>query len=77
MSGVNNFSEEGGGNFYHVVFAEEKLTSLPKKTVVPSEKVTPSDDVEKITNILNDMEYPVHMIRRKDLDNFQKRHEGR
>ena len=38
---------------------------------MPSEKVTPSEEVEKRTNLLNDIEEPVHMIRRKDLGNFQ------
>ena len=36
-----------------------------------NEKVTPSEEFEKGTNILNDMEEPVVTIRRKDLDNFE------
>ena len=38
---------------------------------MPSEKVTSSEEVEKGTNILNDMGYPVVTIRIKGLDNFQ------
>ena len=38
---------------------------------MPSGKVTPSEEVKKINNILNYMEDPLHSIRRKDSDNFQ------
>ena len=38
---------------------------------MPSEKVTPNEDFFKVTNILNYIEDPVHMIRGKDLDTFQ------
>ena len=47
------------------------MLSLLKKKLVISEKVTPSEAVEKRTNILNDTEEPVLMIRRNYLDNFQ------
>ena len=49
----------------------KKVAPFPEKKVEPSENVTPSEDVEKGTNILNDMEEPVHTILRKDLDKFQ------
>ena len=66
MYGVNKFSGEGQAINHHVVqyffpIAEEKLA--------PSEKVTPSEDVEKGTKTLDDMyntnfteklELPVH-----------------
>ena len=38
---------------------------------MPRENNTPSEEVEKGTNILNYMEEPVHTIFRKYLDNFQ------
>ena len=34
------------------------------------ENVTPIEEVDKVTNILNDIEEPVVPIRRKGLDNF-------
>ena len=43
---------------------------------MPSEKFTPIEEVEKGTNILNNMEEPVHTIFRKDLDNFQGQYTG-
>ena len=55
---------------------KKKLAPLPKKKVKPSEKVTPSDDVEKGTNLLNGMEEPVVPIRRNILDNFQGEYAG-
>ena len=64
MSGGNNFSGEGQGKIHHVVVAKEKLSPLPKKIVVPGEKVTPSEEILKGTNILNDMEESVVMIHR-------------
>ena len=63
MSGFNKFSGEYQVKNHHVVGSEEKS--------VPSEKVTPSEEVEKGTNFLNYMEEPMHTIRRKDLDKFQ------
>ena len=71
VPGVNIFSGEGQGKFYHVAIAKEKLAPLPNKKVDPSGKVTPSDYDEKGTNILNDVEESVVTIRRKDLDKFQ------
>ena len=53
------------------LFLKKKVSPLPKKKVVPSERVTPNEEVEKVTNLLNYTEDPVHTIRRKDLDNFQ------
>ena len=41
-----------------------------------SEKVTPSEEVEKGTDLLNDMEEPVVRIHIKDLDNFQGKSTG-
>ena len=71
MSGVNKFSGEGQGKVHHVLVAEEKVSPLPKKKVVPSEKVTASEEAEKGTNILNYMEDTVHTICINDLNNFQ------
>ena len=42
----------------------------------PSEKVTQGEEVEKVTNILNNIEDPVHTIRRKYLDRFQGQSTG-
>ena len=47
------------------------IDPFPKKKLAPSEKVTPSEEVEKGTNFFNDMGEPVVTIHRKDLDNFQ------
>ena len=52
MSGVNKFSGEGQGKVHHAVVSEEKLTPLPKKKVVTSEKVTPSEEVDKRTKTI-------------------------
>ena len=70
MSGVNKFSGEGQGKIHHIVVSEVSSTIANEKTV-PSDKFTPSEEVEKGTIILNDMEEPVHMISGKDFDNFQ------
>ena len=51
-------------------FPKEKVTLLPNKKVVTSEKVTPIEEVNKVTNILNDIDDPVVHICRKDLDTF-------
>ena len=49
------------------------MSSFPKKKVAPllKKKLLLSEEVEKGTNILNDMEEPVHMIHRKDLGRFK------
>ena len=52
------------------------LITISKEKVDPSEKVTPSDDVKRGTNILNYTEYPVVTIRRKDLNKFQGQSAG-
>ena len=36
-------------------FSKKKVAPLPKEKVDPSQKVTPSEEVEKGTNILNYM----------------------
>ena len=76
MSGVNKFSGEGQGKIHHVVVTKEKVAPFLKKKVVTSEKVTPNYDVEKVTNILNDMEEPLVTILSKDLDNFEGQYTG-
>ena len=48
-----------------------KVAPFPKKQLILSEKVTPSEEVEKGTNILNNVEEPVLMTHEKYLDNFQ------
>ena len=48
-----------------------EISTISIEKVAPYEKVTPSEEVEKGNNVLNDMEEPVVTIRRKDLDNFQ------
>ena len=59
MSGVNELAGEGQGKMNHVVISKEKVAPLPNKKVEPSKKFTPSNDVEKGTNLLNGMEEPV------------------
>ena len=49
---------------------------MPKKKVELREKVTPGGEVEKVIHILNDMEEPVHTMRKKDLDNVQGQSTG-
>ena len=49
------------------------ISAFQQKTLLPSEKVTPSEEVEKGTNLLNYMEYLVVTISRKNLDNFQEK----
>ena len=49
----------------------KKVAPFLKKRLLPSEKITPSEDFEKGTNSLKYMEEPVHKIRIKDLDNFK------
>ena len=53
------------------LFPRGKVALFPRKHLVPSEKVTPSEGVEKETKLWNDMEEPVHTIHRKGLDKFQ------
>ena len=60
----------------HVVIAKEKVSPLTKKKVDPNKKVTPSEEVERGTNIFNDMEEPVVRIRRNDYDKFQGQSTG-
>ena len=49
----------------------KKVTPLPNKKVGTSEKVTPSEEVDKGTKIFDYMKYGVVAIRRKYLDNFE------
>ena len=71
MSRINKFAGEGQEKFHHVVVSEEKSCAISEEKVVQTEKVTPREEVEKGTNILNYIEDIVHKIRRKDLDNLQ------
>ena len=56
MSGVDKFAGEVKGKNHHVVVAKEKVAPLTMKKIVTSEKITPSEEVEKDTNLLNDTE---------------------
>ena len=47
------------------------ISPSPKKKVAPSEKIIPSDEVERGTKTLNYTEETVVTICRKDLNNFQ------
>ena len=71
MSGVNKFFGEGKGEIHHVVVAKEKVAQFPNKIVYTSDTVTTSEEVEKGTIFLNNMEDLVHTICIKDLDNIQ------
>ena len=55
---------------------KKKVTPFPKKKVVTSEKFTTSEEVDKGTNILDDMKEAVATIRRKHLDNFHGQYKG-
>ena len=44
---------------------------FPKKKVSQSDKVTPIEEVEKVTKTLDDIKEPVVKIHKKDLDKFQ------
>ena len=48
----------------------KKVTSFLKRKLLTSEKITPSEEVDKGTKNMDYMEEPVVTIRRKDLDNF-------
>ena len=50
---------------------KEKLTQLPKKKIVTSEKVTTSEEVDIVTKTLYDTKEAVVTIRGKYLDNFE------
>ena len=47
-----------------------------EKKVAPSEKVTPSEEVEKVNKMLDYIKEPVVNIRINDLDNFQGKSTG-
>ena len=49
---------------------------MTKKKLSPSEKVTTSEEVEKVNKTLIDIEDPVVTIRRNNLDNFQGKSTG-
>ena len=53
------------------LFLKEKVTLFPKKKVVKSEKVTPSEEVDKGTKHLDYMIEAVVKIHREYLDNFE------
>ena len=46
MSGVNKFYVEGQGKFIILLLPKTKVTPMPKKKVVKSENVTPSEEVD-------------------------------
>ena len=50
---------------------KKKVTPSSKKKVVTSEKVTPSEEVDKGNKNLDDMKESGVTIRRKDLDKFE------
>ena len=50
---------------------KKKVTPFSKKTLLTTEKVTTSEEVDKATTFFNDMKETVVTIRRKDLDNFE------
>ena len=68
MVGFNKFAGEGQAKNHHVVTYYQPIS---KEKVAPSEKVTPSEEFEKGTKLLDDIEDPVVTIRRNNLDNFQ------
>ena len=45
-----------------LLLLKKKVAQLPKKIAVPSEKVTPSEEFEKGTSILKNIEKPVYTI---------------
>ena len=57
--------------FIMLLLLSKKLTPLPEKKIVTSEKVTSNEEADKGTKKLDDMEEPVVKICRKDLDNFE------
>ena len=76
MSGVNKFYEKGQGKIHHVFADKKKVTPLLKKTLLTSEKVTTSEEVEKDTKNLDNMKEAVVTIRMKDLDKFEVQYKG-
>ena len=55
MSGVNGVSGEGQVKIHHVFVYKEKSNTIAKEKLDPSEKVTPSEEVDKVTDILKYM----------------------
>ena len=51
-------------------FPTKKVTPLPKKKIVTSEKFTLNEEVDKGTKKLDDMKEAAVTISMKDLDNF-------
>ena len=54
-----------------IIMLSNIIVPLSKKKVATSEKVTPSEEVEKGTKTLDDIKDSVVKIFRKDLFNFQ------
>ena len=61
--------EKVKGKLIMQFFLNKKVSPLRKKKVVTSEKVTPSEDVDKGTKNLDDIKEAVVTISGTDLDN--------
>ena len=55
MSGVDKFSGSGQGKYIMLLFPKEKISTINKEKVELSGKFTPSEEIEKVTNLKNDM----------------------
>ena len=53
MSGINKVFGEGQTRNHHVV---PYYLEISEEQLAPSDKVTPSEEVEKVTNLLDDMD---------------------
>ena len=67
------FTGEGQARNHHFSCI---IGPFPKKKVAPREKFRPSEEVEKGTKILDDIEEPAVTIRKNNLDNFQGQSTG-
>ena len=57
-------------------FTKKKITPLPRKKLLTTEKGTSSEEVDKVTKNLDDMKDAVVTIRGKYLDNLEGQYKG-
>ena len=62
--------------FIMLLFPQKKVTPLPKKNLLTTEKVTTSEEDDKGTRMLDYMKEAVVAIRRKYFDHFEGQYKG-
>ena len=76
MSVVNKFARKVQGKIQFFVVAEEKINTIVELKKFTTDKVTTSEEVDKVTKILDYMKEAVVAIRRQDLYNFECQSKG-